>query len=355
MSIYEVIAFISILLALPKDRFRNSKALAIILIGVLIVVAAIRDLSVGTDTYGYYDSFIWAKSLLSGRTAHSEPIFAVFVYFCRQFLNYDWFMLLSYGIMFYSFLWVAYKKTTNFPLTVFLFITCGFYLSSFNGMREYLAAAIAFWALYVLEKDFKNERKKVIIFFSIILIASLIHNTALIVVFVFLIRNIDISNKKQFVIVVGSFVLGFFFSAFFWGFFQPVASEAGRFGTYLEYETGGGGRNIISNLGVNVMFLAVMFLANKQYQKSVFYKTYFVSMIVFNLVGSMDLLTRLTDNLAVAQIITIPIILRQTKNLIFKYGFIVLMLIYSISRFYLKGLSNPDILPYVVRPDIFGL
>ena len=352
LSIYEVIAFLAILLALIKDSNKNSSFLAIFLILVLTIVAAIRGLSVGTDTEGYYYAFQWAVTPLSTRTSESEPLFSVYAYLCRRYLNYDWYMLLSYGIMCFLYLWVAFKKTTNFPLAVFLFVTCGFYLSSFNGMREYLASAITFGALYILESDFKNEKNKIIVFFIITLLAVLIHNTALVVVAVFLIRKIEISNKIQFIIVIGSFIVGFFLSAYFWGLLQPFTTDVGRFGGYMEYESGGGGRNIVSNLGVNIMFLAIMYLADKDDQKSIFYKTYFVSMIIFNLVGGMHYLTRLTDNLAVAQIITIPIVLRHTKKQIFRYGLIILMLVYSISRFYLKGLSNPDILPYVIRPDI---
>lgn len=350
MSIYEVIAFISLLLALPKDKIRNSRALAYISIGTLIVIAAIRGLSVGTDTYSYCEDFKSANTVFYGRTSSSEPLFALYTFLCKQYLNYDWYMFITYGLIVCLFLWVAYKKSTIFPLSIFLFVACEFYLSSFNGMRQYLAAAFIFLSLYYLDNKSKWDT---IIFFILAFAAFLIHNTSLVVLLLFILRKYESSVLLQFSLVIGSFIVGFFLSEWFWVHFQSLIPDAGRLGVYLEYT--GGSRNLVSNLGANIMFLAVMYLSDKKTQSSIFYKAYFVSMIVFNLVGGMYLLTRLTDNLAVAQIVIIPMVLRQTKNDLFKYGFLALLLVYALSRFYIKGLSNPDILPYVVRPEIFGL
>ena len=349
MSIYELLAIMALLLAFLKDYIRNSRLLAAFFILILTIVAAIRDLSVGTDTDGYYDAFISATTVDSLRTSADEPLFALYTYLCQQYLNYDWFMLINYGIMILSFLWVAFKKSTNLPLSVFIFITCGFYLGSFNGMREYIATAITFVALYVLESEIEKKNR---LFFLLTIIATLIHNTGLLVLLVYFIRNRDIPNRIQLTIVVSSFIIGFFLSDYFWSFIPSFVSDVGRLGKYLEYEEGSGGRTLITNLGVNIMFLFIMYLMDKDRQRSVFYKAYFVSMIIFNLVGSMNVLTRITNNLAIAQIVIIPIVLSQTKIPIFKYGLLILVLAYSISRFYLRELSNPDILPYIIRPNI---
>lgn len=346
MSIYEIIAYICLALSI-LPRIRNSKLLFWAVVAILLIVASIRGLSVGTDTSDYYNFYSQAVNTKFDVKSASEFIFAFWTYFCRSFINsYDIWMFVNYGVILGLICWVAFKHSPSLFLSLFIFITCEFYLSSFNGMREYIATAISLLAIKVL-----NDNESIWKCGLFVLIAFFVHNTALITVFVILINFLNVGRIQYVVIVLVSFFIGFFYiSSLSNNLFVQIAPFVGRFENYLLYEGSGEDRIFISNLGVNIVFLIGSFLASKSVLKSIWFKTYFLSMVVFNLVGSMFWLTRLTDNLAVVQVVTIPLIIQSVKIKPLKYGYGILILAYCLARFYIKGLSNPDILPYVVRP-----
>lgn len=352
MSIYEIVAYLCLFLALvPKAK--NSKSVFWTVSFILLVIASIRGLSVGTDTLSYYEDFCKATNTRFDAKQLSEPIYSYWTYYCRTLTNsYDLWILVNYGIIIGTIEWATMKNSTYLLLSIFLFVTCGFYLASFNGMREYMATGIIMLMVHVLQ--FEKWKWK---FWSLFFMGILIHNTTIIALSLLFIRNFNLSKFWQVFLVLSSFVIGFFYlSTLSDSLFVYIAPFMGRYESYLLYEGDDEARNFISNFGVNFMFLFSVLLVSENTMRSMWFKAYFLSMIVFNLVGGMFWLTRLTDNLAIAQIIAIPLVFSDVKKrlrMLFIYGFIVVA--YSLSRFYLKSLSNPDILPYMVRPDIFVL
>ncbi len=71
-----------------------------------------------------------------------------------------------------------------FELSVFLFLGTYHYYASFNGIRQYMVAAVLFWAVrYVISGSWKR-------YMSIVLLCSLFHSSALIMIPVyFLVRK----------------------------------------------------------------------------------------------------------------------------------------------------------------------
>lgn len=352
MSIYEIVAYLCLFLTLVP-KVKNSKSIFWMFSFILLVIASIRGLSVGTDTLDYYEDFRKATNTNFDAKQLSEPIYSYWTYYCRTLTNsYDLWIFVNYGIMIGTIAWAIMKNSTYLLLSLFLFVTCGFYLASFNTMREYIATGIIMLMIHVLQFD-KWKWK----FLLLLLIGILIHNSTIIALSLLLIRKFNLGKFRQIFFVLGSFVIGFFFlSTLSDNLFVYLAPFMGRYESYLLYEGDDEARNFISNFGVNFMFLFSVLLVSENTMRSMWFKAYFLSMIVFNLVGGMFWLTRLTDHLAIAQIIAIPLVFSDVKKrsrMLFIYGFIVVA--YSLSRFYLKSLSNPDILPYVVRPDIFVL
>lgn len=96
------------------------------------------------------------------------------------------------------------KDSKNYYLSIILFVNLGQYYTSFNIMRQILAVAIVFSASKFL---YKKSRKTIYIYSIIILLASLIHKSALIMLIFYFLSNIRISKKKLIVIFIGVFII----------------------------------------------------------------------------------------------------------------------------------------------------
>jgi len=349
MSIYEIVVY-SMLLVLILTRFKYYTKIYWVFVIALIFISALRNLNVGTDTLAYYESFKWIHEGSFVDKTNETIVFYYWQLFFHRFLNYDWFLLISYGFIILLIALVA-KKSSPLPLfSLFLFVTCEYYLVSMNAFRQYIVVAIIMYMIYLLD----NYQGKKTVFALVIftLVAYFIHVSVAVILLLFLYKKININKKSQAIIVIASFITGFFLTNILTPYFSQLSNYVGRFGSYLQYESGNSTRNLITNLGMNIFFLITLFFATKETLKSAFFKAYFISMLLFNFLGSMYWLTRLTDNLSIAQIIVLPLVYKSINKKNLKYSYLFLILLYALSRLYLKGLANTDILPYSSRDNI---
>ena len=345
MTIFELLLYICLLFSVFK-KTRNSNILIVFLLCIMVGIAAFRSIDIGVDTIHYYEDYLFAVSMhsLSDKQA-GELLFAFMTYVFRNYLNYDWYMLFWYSCIIFSAGFVIIKSSKNKFLSLFLFIACCFYTNSLNVMRQFVSSFLMFIAMYEYTKENFNKYKIMLI----CVVCYFIHNSSLILWPLFFVKKMDMSKILQLSLVLGSFVLGFFLTRYLYVIFEILSTYAGRFGGYLLYE-GDGERNFISNLGVNIMFIATLFIASPNTIKTVYFKAYFISMVLFNIVGSMYYLTRITDLYAIAQIICLPTAIYEYKNRTGKYIYILLLISYALSRFYIKGLY--PFLPYDFRDNI---
>lgn len=325
---------------------------------VMLVVAAIRGMDVGTDTINYYDEFIYQTSTDFSDKGEKEIVYSYINYFFRKFLNYDLYMFFMYGLILIPVAIVIKKKSTNLFLSLFLLIACGFYTNSFNVMRQFVSVSIMLLGLLLLEYD----NKKRYLFWLLLIFAYFIHNSSLILFPLYFLRKASISKLWMSSIVIVSFIIGFFLNNLLGDFYHYLAEleVGGRLNSYFEYESSST-RNFITNFGMNVVFLILLLFVSNNYKDSIFFKAFFISMIVFNFVGNMYYMTRLTFFYSITQIICIPIILSELLNRIKQQQprqrvnyfvlqsvvFVVLIFGYSLMRFYMKELTL--FLPYEVR------
>lgn len=97
----------------------------------------------------------------------------------------------NYQVVLFAVAWIistmfflgALRLSTNYVLSVSLFFAMGFYCDSFNGLRQYIAAAITFCALSYVAK---GERWKAVL---LCLVAFLFHQSAIIMLPVCLMVN----------------------------------------------------------------------------------------------------------------------------------------------------------------------
>ena len=357
MSIYEVILYSCLFAGMAKE-LRQSPAILYIISILLLIIASMRGLDVGIDTIHYYIDYTYTTNLFISEKGESEYLFTFVTFLFRKYLNYDWYMLFIYTCIIFPVAFVIRKYSSNYLFSLFLYIGCGFYMDSLNIMRQFLATSITFIAFVFLEKDTKVKY----LFWPVIIMAFFIHNSSLIVAPLFFMRKLELSKMIMAIAVLVSFFIGFFVNNIVSDMFSSLVGFAGRFDTYLEY-TSNEQRNFITNFGMNMVFLFSLWLATPKTKQTIFFKAFFVSMIVFNLVGNMHFMTRLTFYYSIAQIICIPLIVadmsRQYKkerdiNIMIKLSIFLFMIVgYSLARFYMKEL--PFYLPYSFRDLNFAI
>ena len=93
------------------------------------------------------------------------------------------------------------KKYSNiFWISIYIYICLGLFTTSFNIMRQFLAISIIYGGMkYLINKDFKK-------YLLIVLLASTIHNSSLIMIPIYFIVNRGIITKSIFKILIVSFI-----------------------------------------------------------------------------------------------------------------------------------------------------
>lgn len=153
---------------------------------ITILLAALRDYSIGVDTFNYLQMDIYWQGatsfnsiaeyleyyLLYGR---NEPLFALFMGIIAQTTGeYRVFLFTAQTVIMVGIYVGAYRmKDHSDPILTLLLFYLFYYNYTFNAIRQYMALAILFAAAHDIEE---GKYKRYIIF---VIIATLIHNTSI--------------------------------------------------------------------------------------------------------------------------------------------------------------------------------
>lgn len=193
MAIY-VIEFITILLLgmFPKQSIRITRRKGTSSINICLVVTfillwavmAFRAPSVGTDTKTYY--MIYQKIANSGSlkeamdvsTISSAPVYVAYAFaLSKIFKSYQAIVILNASIVSIGFYRFIKKTSKNYMFSCYLFLALTMYFEAMNGTRQFVAMSIGLNAFLVLKENIKDAKAWIAF-----LIASLIHNTVIILV-----------------------------------------------------------------------------------------------------------------------------------------------------------------------------
>lgn len=350
MNVYYILLFSLLLLSLlSANRYgkRYSSLLLFVGGGTLLIVAAFRDVSVGTDTLGYYLSF---------NNIHNEDITRVYsgtqygwyLYniFMHDYFNYSVFQFVNYLIIIVGFCYFIHKESQNSILSLLLFFLLCNYTTSFNIMRQYIAIGIVSIALTLMETHPKR-------FIVLILVASLFHFSALLCLVLFPIKKmLSIKNKKWVLITLAiSFILGFFFTdalkalvsllEVFSFLNEGVPQYTSAWGTGMA-------RNIFSNLAINFMFILTYLLSRNK--NSVYLRMYFLYILLNNAFGSAGQGNRIFLYFFLGIFIAIPDVLYNLKRPLYRLGYCITVLVYGLGYWYIAMSSGSgEVVPYIWR------
>lgn len=214
---------------LKTNYKKYNKVFIIIATLSLIIVSGFRYKS-GTDFHTYTELFeITANS--KGPIDLKESTDVGFTIFCKILSSVSkdpQIMFLGASIITNILIvCILAKYSKRFELSMWLYITTFTYYSTFNGLRQWMAAAIIFTGTKYLIKE-RNFKK----YFIIILFASLFHASALVMIPIYF-----VVNSKTFSIRNLYMILGFMFAVFVYSKFISVLEvllQSTQYSHYIE-------------------------------------------------------------------------------------------------------------------------
>lgn len=238
-----VLLFVMVWMSLEKEATNRISCWVPII--VLSVFAGIRSYLVGTDSGNYAKNFIRNLPAYGYSFKEDEEfLFQLFEYGLLHIThNYFWLFFLSALAVVTSYLLILKKFSTNYILSVYIFICGGTYTFFFNGLRQGLAMAIVSLATpYLIEK-------KHIPFILISIFAAQFHISALFIIPFYFICNAPIRNFYKPIV---SFIISLIGSSIILAY---IASTNPRYESYAELSNKSGGLVTLSFFTILMILL----------------------------------------------------------------------------------------------------
>ena len=267
------------LIILYYDKYFRQLSNSIVFFGICLLFIFFVGFryDMGTDYWSYYRVFHGVHE------AHvaSDFGFQFLIRIYRIFSNsFNGFIFLLAFISIYT-KYLFFKKLENPFFALFIYIAIFSLGMGFNIMRQGMAAAVVFHAVYWAEK------RNIIASFLLICIASVIHISSLIFLPLYFIisRNIKIKTSNVFIIILVAFMIRFYLMEVILSIFEPFLERIsgvqgiGRIAMYLRI------REIYAiDMGAIrriVMCILFIILNNKKYINNVYFNLYLLGTVIF--------------------------------------------------------------------------
>ncbi len=273
---------------------------------ILFAVSACR-LNVGND-YAKYVEFMHLIACDAYDYVPTEVGFNVLVTVLYELAGAENFLLVFAVFAFFTlwlFLKAMYEQSDSFGWSFFLFMAFGFYFSTFNTVRYYLALAMALYSIkYVLKKEWGK-------FVLLVLLGSAFHKSMLVVIPLYFLATL--AWKKWQMALMALFCTTFFFLQDFYlkvvVFLYPSYEDT-------EYLEGGiSWFNILRCLGVLVFALLYYKQAVEGSRRNRFYfYCNLGALVLYTCCSFLPIITRIGYYLNVTQILFIPAVLAKIED-----------------------------------------
>ncbi len=246
-------------------NYKNIYGLSYVFLIISFVFMSGFRYYVGTDYGAYYKSVYTWENVRDSFINFDEPIVKLITFLVRNIVNDGLAVIFVLALITILLCFYGINKYDEGHIcdTLLLYIFLGVFGFSFNGVRQALAVAFIF--------AFSGEKKSILNNIIVILIAFLIHKSALFVLPILIIAQRKIDKKQVIIIIVSAFVLPLFFDRFY--SFMGVSSsnlEA------MEYAT-----HTINPIRIIVSFAPLVLLLFLKNKKNFFEKYSFLVNMVF--------------------------------------------------------------------------
>lgn len=209
-----------------REKTKDGRKIYITFAGILFVVfASLRSIDVGRDTSMYYRLFGYMQSMSSLKEAFSswmlggvEPGYAVMEYFFAKYSNFQMMLFVAALFSIVPTMVVIYKYSTDYYMSLFLYIAFGFFSFAMNPIRQAIAIGICMIA-FIFAKE-----KKLLPYLGMIVLACLFHTSAIVFLPTYWLSKIKY-NKKTLVVYVMLLAIANLFKGQFFRFINLFSRQ----------------------------------------------------------------------------------------------------------------------------------
>lgn len=319
---------------------------------ILVLFAGLRDSEVGTDTRAYASGYEKNPPCLMDLVGDGvrEPGFLALGVLAQLVSSSYWAMLTVIAAAVVAcFASSIYQNSLNPAVSVFVFISMGYYTFFFNGARQGIACAIFSLSFKALrDGDFGRYALWV-------LLASLVHNSAIILLpFFFVFRRQFSWIYTAFIIILGGMAVVYFEKVLNIG---VMISD--KYTIYQEMEATGGVLLALFNVGLTIVFLTFRRFVRPRYRENYDILTYMFlcGTIIFLVVVLSDgyvELTRLSLYFHISAILIWPIIFASIRGRIVRYGLMFPVAAGHLLYYYVLLLNIGGLTPYSINTNFLS-
>ena len=176
------------------------------------------------DTYYNMHSFnLLTDNMPMPSITEKEFLYNYLIYMLRQITDKPQLLIFVGAVLScVPVIYILYKYSVAYELSIFLFVATSYYTFSFNGMRQYMAAGILLLGTKYL---FSQEKKAWLKYAVIVVIAALFHSSAIIMLPIYFVVRRKAWSITTFAIVFVSMVATLLFDAVLPQFLNLVAQS----------------------------------------------------------------------------------------------------------------------------------
>ncbi|MEC0228031.1 EpsG family protein [Paenibacillus alba] len=251
---------------------KPNKWLAAIVMATFVVIAGLRN-NIG-DTFFYMyayklNDFTWEQVL-----AEKDIGFGILQMILKSFTaNPQLLIFLTALVTNVLIVYVFYKYSKLFEMSIYVYITSGLYIVSMNGVRQFLASALVFAATKYL---FAGSWQK---YFLVVAFASTFHESALILIPIYFIVRRKAWAASTFVLLFMAVILILGYNVLSDAIFSAIADT--HYSEYKNFQEGGA--NVI-RVAVSAVPLVFAYLGRHKLRELFPQSDYIVNMSLLNFV-----------------------------------------------------------------------
>lgn len=200
MLVYVIAALLTYFILFISKKVENKyikTGLVLVSFTILFLISALR-VDVGTD----YKSYVsWFNSVTTFPVGFTNFSFNLCIYIIKIFSNeYQLLFIVTSFLILFTIYYTVVSRYDEYDMILFLFIILGYYFSTFNGIRQWIATAIFMYSYkYIINKQF-------IKFCLCIFIASSFHITAVLLLPCYFLFHFKVKDFYKIFILVGCLI-----------------------------------------------------------------------------------------------------------------------------------------------------
>lgn len=273
-----IASFLSRYLARPVTispgplSFKPNKWMTAIVMATFVMIAGLRN-NIG-DTFFYMYSYTLSDFTWEKVKAEKDIGFGILQMILKSFTEDPQFLIfLTALVTNVLIVYVLYKYSRLFEVSIYIYITSGLYIVSMNGVRQFLASAIVFAATKYL---FEGKWQK---YFLVVAFASTFHGSALILIPIYFIVRRKAWTSSTFVLLFLAVMLILGYNVLSDALFAAIADT--QYSEYKEFQEGGA--NII-RVAIGAVPLVFAYLGRNKLREIFPHGDYVVNMSLLNFI-----------------------------------------------------------------------